>query len=469
MKGLVISAPMSGSGKTTVTLGLLSALRNRGISVQPFKVGPDFIDTGLHEIAAGVRSHNLDGWMLSRETNEYLFGTASEGKEVAVVEGVMGLFDGFDGASDRGSTAEMAKWLDLPVILVVDAHSMARSAAALVHGFRQFDPGVKIAGVIFNRVGSQGHYRILQDSVRDLALLGYLPADSSIEIPERHLGLLTAKEETTVSKIRSIGEFFAKHINLDAVLSAVGAVCDRPGRSAKRKGDSAQPSDAKRKGDSAQPSDAKRKGDSAQPSEMTAPTVKTKRVALAYDRAFSFYYHANRIALEEAGAEIIEFSPLMDRELPDADVLYIGGGYPELYSAELEANASMRASVKHFIESGKIFYAECGGLMYLAESIDGARMAGVLPTKIEMTDRLVDFGYCEITTRVASIFGPAGITARGHQFHYSRAVGGTAEAYTVRQCRREYSEGFVFPNGIASYIHLHFLSNPAIAKNMLQS
>jgi len=441
MKGLVISAPMSGSGKTTVTLGLLSVLRNRGIPVQPFKVGPDFIDAGLHEIAAGVPSHNLDGWMLSRETNECLFGTASKSKEVAVVEGVMGLFDGFDGATDRGSTAEMAKWLDLPVILVVDAHSMARSAAALIRGFREFDPGVKIAGIIFNRVGSKGHYEILQDAVHDVPLLGYLPADLSIEIPERHLGLLTAKEETTVAKIRSIGEFFAKHINLDVVLSTVGAVVP----------------------------EGKRKRGSAQPPETAAPTVRNKRVALAHDKAFSFYYYANRMALEEAGADIIEFSPIADEELPEADVLYIGGGYPELYRAELEANASMRASVKRFIESGRTFYAECGGLMYLAESIDGARMVGVLPVKIEMTDRLVDFGYCEITTQGASIFGPAGITARGHQFHYSRAVGGTGQAYTVRQRQREYSEGYVFPNGIASYIHLHFLSNPAIAKNMLQS
>jgi len=432
MKGLVISAPMTGSGKTTVTLGLLSALRSRGIEVQPFKVGPDFIDPGLHEIAAGVPSHNLDGWMLSRETNESLFATAGSGKEVAIVEGVMGLFDGFDGKSERGSTAEMAKWLDLPVILVVNAHPMARSAGALIQGFRQFDPDVKIAGIIFNRVGSDGHYRILQDAVCDVPLLGYLPADPTIEIPERHLGLLTAKEDTVSARIQNIGRFFAGRINLDALLS-VGTVYDRPGRS------------------------------------QSAHTVKTKRIALAYDKAFSFYYHANRMALEQAGAELVEFSPLADHELPEADVLYIGGGYPELYRAELESNASMRASVKRFIDSGKKFYAECGGLMYLAESIDDARMVGVLPIKIQMTDRLIDFGYCEISTRADSILGPAGLTARGHQFHHSRAVGGAGDAYGVRQGRREYSEGFLFPNGLASYIHLHFLSNPAIAGNMLES
>ena len=435
MKGLVISAPMTGSGKTTVTLGLLSALRSRGIEVQPFKVGPDFIDPGLHEIAAGVPSHNLDGWMLSRETNECLFATAGNGKEVAIVEGVMGLFDGFDGKSERGSTAEMAKWLDLPVILVVTANSMARSAAALIQGFRQFDPNVKIAGIIFNRVGSEGHYRILQHAVRDVPLLGYLPTDPTIEIPERHLGLLTAKEHTVAARIQNIGRFFAGHIDFDAIVSSAGkwTMEHRPC------------------------------------SMVHLSSDKTKRIALAHDRAFSFYYHANRMALEQAGAKIIEFSPLADHELPEADVLYIGGGYPELYRAELESNASMRASVKRFIESGKKFYAECGGLMYLAESIDDARMVGILPIKIQMTDRLIDFGYCEITTRADSILGPAGLTARGHQFHYSRAVGGTGEAYGVRQGRREYSEGFLFPNGLASYIHLHFLSNPAIARNMLES
>jgi len=432
MKGCVISAPMTGSGKTTVTLGLLAALTRRGIRVQPFKVGPDFIDPGLHEIAAGVVSHNLDGWMLARETNEWLFAHASHDRDVAVVEGVMGLFDGLDGTSERGSTAEIAKWLDLPVILVVDAHGMARSAAALVFGFQNLDPDVKISGVLFNRVAGEGHYRILADAVKDVPVLGWLPADASIEIPERHLGLLTAKEELAASRIQAIGEFFEKHISVDAILSSVAAVCDRPAL-------------------------------------QSGPTARTKRVALAHDKAFSFYYQANRMALEEAGGEIIEFSPLSDHELPEADLLYIGGGYPELYRHRLEANTTMRASVKRFIESGKKFYAECGGLMYLAESIDKSQMVGIVPAKIEMTDRLVDFGYCEIMTTGTSILGAAGTTARGHQFHYSRASGPRGEAYRVRQRNREYLEGFVFPNGIASYIHLHFLSNPDIAKNMLQS
>src|SRR5215471_8566093 len=214
MKGCIISAPMTGSGKTTVTLGLLAALRKRGIAVQPFKVGPDFIDPGLHEVAAGVPSHNLDGWMLTREANITLFSRATANAELAVVEGVMGLFDGFDGKSERGSTAEMAKWLGLPVVLVIDAHAMARSAAAMVHGFRDFDPEVKIAGVIFNRVAGEGHYRILADAVSDVPILGWLPYEPSIELPERHLGLFTAKEAETLNRIATIGDFVGAHIDV---------------------------------------------------------------------------------------------------------------------------------------------------------------------------------------------------------------------------------------------------------------
>jgi cobyrinic acid a,c-diamide synthase len=436
MKGCVISAAMTGAGKTTVTLGMLDALRNRGISVQPFKVGPDFIDPGLHEIAAGVESHNLDGWMLTREANERLFAHAMAGRDVAIVEGVMGLFDGYDGKSESGSTAEMAHWLDLPVIIVIDAHSMARSAAAMVHGLRSFDPRIKIAGVIFNRVAGEGHYRILADAVRDTPILGWLPADTSVEIPERHLGLFTAREERTVARIQAIGKFVERHIDVDAILDALVEIEGRR--------------------------------EEFRNSNFEIRNVFT-RVALARDKAFSFYYHANQFELERAGGQVIEFSPLADREMPEADFLYIGGGYPELYRKELEANASMRSSVRRFIESGKRFYAECGGLMYLARSIDGAKMVGVVPVDIQMTNRLVDFGYCEVTTRHESILGPLGTTARGHQYHYSRCVEPSGDAYIVSQGGRQYSEGFVFPNGLASYIHLHFLSNPALAKNMLHS
>jgi cobyrinic acid a,c-diamide synthase len=284
--------------------------------------------------------------------------------------------------------------------------------------------------------------------VTDVPILGWLPANPSIEIPERHLGLFTAKEDVVVERIRAIGEFVDKHIEIDKILNSA------PSSSGRERRDSQQ-------------------ADVAPPWRARAPRPlregEGKRVALAHDKAFSFYYHANRLALQNAGAEIIEFSPINDKEVPEADLLYIGGGYPELYRNQLEANSSMRASIRRFIESGRKFYAECGGLMYLAESIDGARMVGVIPTRVEMTDRLVDFGYCEVRTNLESILGPVGTTARGHQFHHSRAVGEHGSLYSVQQGLRAYCEGFVFPNGIASYIHLHFLSNPALARNMLNS
>jgi cobyrinic acid a,c-diamide synthase len=412
-------------------------MSEKGIRVQPFKVGPDFIDPGLHEIAAGAPSHNLDGWMLTREANESLFARACAGKDIAVVEGVMGLFDGFDGKSDSGSSAEIAKWLDLPVVLVIDASGMARSAAAVVHGMRAFDPGLRIAGVIFNRVAGEGHYRILRDAVQDVPILGWLPAEPAVEIPERHLGLFTGQEEIARDRIRKLGGFVAKHIDVHALLNTLPAISAPAGPAA----------------------------------PPATEHARRRRVAVALDKAFSFYYQANLLELERAGADIVRFSPLEDRELPAADVVYIGGGYPELYCRELEANESMRASVADFIKSGGRFYAECGGLMYLARSIDGASMVGWLPVDIERTGRLVDFGYCEVSTSGSSILGPSGTRVRGHQFHYSRIKGpySSRPVYDVVQKSREYSEGFLFENGIASYIHLHFLSNPAIARNMLES
>jgi len=426
---------MTGSGKTTVTLGLLSALRSRGLSVQPFKVGPDFIDTSLHEIAAGVPSNNLDGWMLSRDANEQLFDLAAAGKDVAIVEGVMGLFDGFDGRSNTGSTAEIAQWLDLPILLVVDAAPLARSAAAIIRGLLNFDPQLRFAGVIFNRVAGEGHYRILVDAVKELPLLGWLPPEPDIHIQERHLGLLTSEELEAKKAVDRIGEFFRRHIDVDRILEALP---EREVQSVNSPGFST--------------------------------ASKRIRVAVARDPAFSFYYHSNLRAMEWAGAEITEFSLLREARVPDADFLYIGGGYPEIYRAQLQANQSMRHSVRQHIASGKRFYAECGGLMYLAQHIEDCEMVGILPTRIEMTERPVDFGYCEVTTRQSSVLGPSGTRIRGHQFHYSRCAPPSSNPlYSVKQGSREYGEGFCLENGVASYVHLHFLSNPAVVQNMLQS
>src|SRR5436190_14290922 len=277
MKGCVISAPMTGSGKTTVTLGLLETLRKRGLAVQPFKVGPDFIDPGLHEIAAGVPSHNLDGWMFPRGANEYLFGRAIEGKDVTIVEGVMGLFDGYDGKSEAGSTAEMAKWLGLPVILVVDASAMARSVAALIHGFQSFDPDLQVAGVIFNRIGGSGHLQYLREALQGrsaITILGGLPHNERIAIPERHLGLVTQEEHSlTPERIAHLASFIEDNLDLAQLLQiseVQGAKC---------------------------------KVQSARSSDFALCTLhfahrKGVRFGVARDEAFCFYYPDNLELLE---------------------------------------------------------------------------------------------------------------------------------------------------------------------------
>ncbi len=427
---------MSGSGKTTVALGLLSALKRRGFAVQPFKVGPDFIDPGLQAIAVGQPSHNLDGWMFSREKNEWLFAHACNGRDIAIVEGVMGLFDGYDGKSDAGSSAEIARWLGLEVVLVIDAYALGRSAAAVIHGLATFDPQIRICGIIFNRVAGPEHFQILADAVKHIPIFGWLPHEPSIEIPERHLGLMTAEEELPQARIREIAQLVEKHLDLDLLIRTLPSV---------------------------------QVPTAISPFVADAPKS-VKKVALAHDAAFSFYYAANRFVLQEAGAEIIEFSPLRDSHAPEADLLYLGGGYPELHREELSSNRTMLASVKRMIQSGMRCYAECGGLMYLSQAINGSPMAGLLETTVEMTGKPVDFGYCDVTTLQASILGAPGIQARGHQFHFSNVTRASlAPLYKVRQRTKEYAEGFCWPTGLASYVHLHFLSNVAIARNMLQS
>ena len=444
-RGLVIAGTQSGVGKTTVTLGLLAALRRRGLVVQPFKVGPDFIDPGHHTRAAGRVSRNLDGWMLDRETNAALFARQARGADVAVVEGVMGLFDGYDGLSDAGSTAQMAKWLGLPVLLVVNARAMARSAAALVHGFASFDPDLSLAGVIFNRIGSPTHLEYLQQGLTALPgvrAFGGLPRDAELAIPERHLGLATTEDHPLgEAYLEHLANWLEAHLDLDGLLASLPRL-----------------------------------------SLPAAPTVKTippaVRLGVARDQAFCFYYPENLELLAEAGAELVPFSPLNDRELPAGlHGLYLGGGYPELYAGPLAANAGLRQAIKAAAAAGLPIYAECGGLMYLATEIrdleDRAHpMAGVFPFKVRMLPRLKALGYREVTLTAAGLLGPEGTRARGHEFHYSEMVGepaGVARRYRVtpRKGGEAAAEGYSAGNVLASYVHLHFGSNPAVARNLV--
>jgi len=450
--GFIVAAPESGAGKTTVTLALLAALRRRGLRVAPFKIGPDFIDPLFHARAAGVPSRTLDAWMLGAEALEALFRAAARDADLAVIEGMMGLFDGVSGSSDQGSTAAIAKRLDLPVVLVVDASAQARSVAALVSGFERFDPAVRVAGVIFNRVAGNGHYRILAEAMAgtcDSIALGWLGMDPRWAIPERHLGLATERARLPAPLLARLAAAAERTIDLDGLLALSGT---RPGPRC--------------------------------PAIEPAPRApRVERVpdgapllAVARDEAFTFYYEDNLDALRREGIALGFFSPLRDARLPrGARGVYLGGGYPELYARTLAANRPMRAALRLFAEAGGVIYAECGGLMALVEELrlaDGKRypMACVLPGEIEMRPRPLAIGYAEITTRRETPLGPAGEKARGHLFHASRITRmrrSIERAYHVEgPGLASHEEGYARWNVLASYVHLHFGSNPRLAANL---
>jgi cobyrinic acid a,c-diamide synthase len=451
MTGFLIAGTSSGVGKTTVTLAIAAALRDRGKIVQLFKGGPDFLDTGHHSRISGRKSRNLDTWMLSHESNCDILRRGAVGADVVVVEGMMGLFDGKSGADEQGSSAEIAKLLRLPVVLVVDANKSARSIAALVLGFEVFDPELSLAGVILNRVASERHFETLEAAIVarcSTPVLGWLPREPAIAIPERHLGLQTAQEssdedvERQVSVLSSVAE---RYLALDRIV-ALRCGLDTVAGSVSR--------------------------------EVAKAGV---RVGVAYDPAFMFYYEDNLELLREQGAEIVFFSPLADRGLPAMlDALYLGGGYPELHAAELSGNASMLNAVREFSESQRPIYAECGGMIYLAASLttnDGKthEMAGVLPGHVEMTTRLSRFGYVTVEFTQDCLLGPSGTVIRGHSFHYSQmtTTQEVSSSYRVDYSLsgRQEQEGFgiASANVLASYIHLHFGANPGVVENFLKA
>ena len=447
-RGFAVAGPCSGVGKTTVTLGLMAAFKRRGLIVQRFKCGPDFIDPRHHGRVCERAPRNLDGWMLPAAVNRAIFLQQAMSAEISIVEGVMGLFDGASRTSGAGSTAETAAMLNLPIVLVVDASKMAASAAALLHGFATFDPAVRLAGVIFNQVGGATHYGLLKDAVErtgSVASLGYLPRDDRLRIPERYLGLVTAGEHILSEQaVAYLADLVERHIDVDRVLACAAAI----------------------------PSCAE------DPAAAHARTMTC--IGVARDRAFCFYYEDNFDALRAPGADLVEFSPLDDTNLPNAlDALYLCGGYPELWAQALTANQAMRTAVQRFVAADKPVYAECGGLMYLAQAIqgrDGQRwpMVGALPFAVVMTEKLQRFGYVEVTLTRDCLLGSAGTTARGHSFHCSRIEGVMADvprAYHLRYTLAgvDEAEGFSAGSVLASYIQLHFLSNPELSTNFVRA
>ena len=438
MPRVVIAAPASGSGKTSVATGLLAALRARGRTVSPHKVGPDYIDPGYHALAAGRPGRNLDPWLVGEELIAPLFvhgATTPTPADVAVIEGVMGLFDGASGRGDFASTAHVARLLQAPVILVVDASGVARSVAALVHGFVTFDPSVRIGGVILNRVGSPRHAELLREALDPMGVpvLGAVHRRESLALPSRHLGLIPAAERTPDAQrtVAELGEVIAASVDLDAV---------------ERLAATAPPLDAQ--------------------SPIPAPTAATIRIAVAAGPAFTFGYAEHPELLAAAGAEVVAFDPTRDDALPERCAgLVIGGGFPELHAADLSANAPLRASIAALAASGAPIAAECAGLLYLARSLDGRPMCGVLDADATMTDRLT-LGYREAVAPADSVLAAAGTRVRGHEFHRTATMPAAGPAPAWQWGRNEV-DGFVTAGVHASYLHLNWAGTPALAERFV--
>lgn len=454
---LIIAGTHSGVGKTTVSLALMAALAAKGRRVQPFKVGPDFLDPTHHRVATGFYSYNLDGWMVDDERNQEMFRHAACEADISIVEGMMGLFDGASPVDDFGSTAHMAKLLKAPVVLVVDGSAMARSVAALVHGYVSFDSSLWVAGVVLNNIRSEGHFLLLKKALEaytSVKVLGFLKPDAALRIEDRHLGLKVAFEDQSPDVYVRLGQAISETVNLEEVEALAGMAETLPVNPA-----------------CSSPGSTRRVG-------SRTPAI---RIGVAYDSAFCFYYQENFRALEEQGAQLVFFSPLSDAVLPPVDLLYLGGGYPELHSEELSKNYAMRQAIKEFAVGGGVVYAECGGLMYVMESIedfDGARfsMAGLFPFVAKMDRDSMRIGYRNVEIITPCILGHQGITARGHEFHYSKLVPVDSAAEATYACTisdvgrtRSGPDGLMYKNSLALYTHLYFRSQPLLVEALIAS
>ncbi len=438
---VVIAGTSSGAGKTTVASGLIGALRARGLVVQGFKVGPDFIDPSYHALASGRPGRNLDAFLSGPELIAPLFRHGSTGADVAVVEGVMGLFDGASGKGELASTAHVAKLLQAPVILVIDASAMARSAAAVVHGFVSFDPEVDVAGVIFNRVGSDTHVQLLREAVEPLGIpvLGALRRDQGIAAPERHLGLVPAaeREPRAAEVLAALSGVLAESVDVEAVERLARAALDLPGAA-------------------------------WDPDRGSRPRLRAT-IAIARGPAFSFHYEENLELLAAAGAELAPFDPTLDRALPpDADAMILAGGFPEVFGEELADNAELRNDVRTLALTGRPVLAECGGLLYLLDELDGHAMCGVLPGRGAMAGRLT-LGYRQARVATATPWLSPGAEVRGHEFHYSTVEADGAAAWQLSARGNTRPEGIVAGSVQASFLHVHWAAHPDIPARFVRA
>jgi cobyrinic acid a,c-diamide synthase len=437
---LIIGATGSGIGKTSISCGLIYSLRSRGYRIQPFKIGPDFLDPSWLTIAAKRQCISLDSKMTSQDYVKNLVDKKMQCADIGIIEGVMGLYDGAYSQKNTGSTAEIARLLSAPVVLIANAHGAARSFAATIFGFSKFPDSPDFAGVIANHCGSKRHLNILSDALESVnlpPLLGGIPKNSLPSLPSRHLGLISAsKYENSENQIMQIAEICEKNIDIDNLISAMPVFqCTESS------------------------------------SELSRVCKADIKIAYASDNAFHFYYQDNLDLLITAGAELVPFSPLNDSSLPpDIDGIYFGGGYPEEYTGKLSANKTMIASINNFINKGKPVYAECGGFMYLCKTIKDRHsqnwnMADVFPFDIEMTESVKTLGYCDILLNQDCIIGKKGMHFHGHEFHYSE-ISSSHQNWLDNSYKVTYSDGrtidtgFTFKNVLASYIHLHWGETP---------
>lgn len=438
---IVIAGTSSGVGKTTVSISIMAAFAMKGIKVQPFKVGPDYIDPGFHKLATGRISRNLDSHLIDDNSLIEIFDKACIGADIAVIEGVMGLFDG--SRSGSGSTAEIARLLKAPIVLTVDASGMAESVAAIAKGFDLHDERHGIDGVILNKVGSERHIKMLSESLArsGIKIFGAIKRDETVKVKERHLGLTQATETIDVAKkIEQLASIGMKKIDLkevESVAKTAGVLSYQQGL-------------------------------------FSGNDTKKSALGIARDRAFSFYYEDNLDILRDLGAELIEFSPMKDKALPEGiNGLYLGGGFPELFSEELSANKEMMNEIRLKSKDDMPVYAECGGLVYLSKDLVDSEgntwpLCGVHPARARMNKKLQSLGYRSATTIEDNVLTSKGSEIRGHEFHYSSLYQPDDQKRAYKLEKDSGCEGFISNNTLASYIHLHFATEKRWAKSLVE-
>ncbi len=440
---VLVAGERSGIGKSTVTVGILLALKRMGLDPQPYKSGPDFLDPMHHDMLLDRSSRNLDTWMFPAAVPE-LFRRSCDGAGVSVIEGVMGMYDGVDGRREEGSSAHLAKTIDCPIILVVDASGSARSVGAVVEGFKRYDPDVRIGGVIANMVGSQRHASMVEDSIRDVPFLGGLPKDETVGLKSRPLGLVPAAEQFSQERYDAIRSLIEDNLDMGMLVDVA------------RSAPALEPT-----------TDESMFGDGA-------PRV---RLGVARDEAFNFHYQDNLDLLQSQGAELVPFSPLRDR-MPDVDGLWFGGGFPELYAPQLSENEALKEELRGCSSSGMPVYAECGGMMYLCRALRDLNgqehaMSGIFDAEVEMSGRLQALSYVELSVEDDGPLAAAGEGFRGHEFHYSRVakLGDERLAYRMERGKgiRDGRDGMLRGRTLASYTHVHFGARPGMASHFVSA